>query len=395
MITGGDIVLPGGNVLEGGTVLVNQGVIQDIVGQAPASLLLEEEDVSVIDATGYWVTPGLIDQHLHGAFGVDFNQSPLESIHDLLYRLPQYGITGVLPTLMTAPKLDLVMGLTKMEEVIHTLSKHQARVFGIHLEGPFLHPKYRGAHPQEDLLEPTPENLEGLLSPNLKRITLAPELDPQGEVIQKLTEMGVLCSIGHSGANFETAMAAIAHGACCATHLYNAMSRFHHREDKLVIAALLYDDLFVELIADGKHISPLAIQLALKVKPFERTILISDCNALTGMNPGDSMMFGKQKVVLQDGTPTNEEGKLAGSAMMLTDCVRNLVAWEVLPFPHAVQMATLHPALHLGLSSLFGQIEPGVMADLVLWNQDDLSIAQVFLAGEAIPMTPATPSQLA
>lgn len=391
LITGGDIVLPGGDVLHNGTLMINQGVVQDIVEKPPASLLLGNEDVSIVDASDRWVTPGLIDQHLHGAFGVDFNRSAIPEIHQLLAMLPQYGITGVLPTVMTAPKLEMVVALANLEEVIQTLDRHEARVFGIHLEGPFLNPQFRGAHPPEDLLTPTDQTLEGLLSPSVKRVTLAPELDPSGAMIAHLRQQGILCSIGHSGADYAAATHAIDAGATCATHLYNAMHRIDHRDPGIVVASLLRDELFVEMISDGLHLSPLMVALALRVKPFEKTVVISDCNALTGMVAGTSMQFGKQTITVHPEGALNEEGRLAGSTMLITDCVRNLVYWGLLSFPHAVQLATRHPAVHLGETPLFGQVAVNAMADLVLWKKDDLSIDTVFLAGEPVVSSSETP----
>ncbi len=391
MITGGDVVLPEGDVIPDGTVLINQGIIQEVIDKPPASLLLGDEEVSIIDASGHWVTPGLIDQHLHGAFGIDFNQTSISEIHQLLEKLPQYGITAILPTLISAPKLDMVIGLSQLEEVLQTPTPTESRILGLHLEGPFLNPQFRGAHASEDLLPPSQKNIEGLLSPSVKRFTIAPELDREYEIIHTLIEQGILCSMGHSGADFLTAMEACHAGVSCATHLYNAMLHIEHRHPGIAVASLLNDNLFVELIADGKHLSPPIIQLTLKAKPFEKTILISDCNALTGLSPGASMRFGKQTVTMHPEGALNEEGRLAGSTTLITHCVRNMVQWGLLEFPHAVQMATLHPALHLGVTQLFGQITPGARGDIVLWNKENLDIEAVYLAGQEISLDAKNP----
>lgn len=384
LITGGDIVLSDGEVLENGTLAIYQGIIQEISPHPSPPLPIDSTSASIIDASGHWVTPGLIDQHLHGAFGIDFNQSSLENLHELLSKLPQYGITAIVPTVMTAPKFDMVAALAKLEEMIHTLQPHQTRILGIHLEGPFLNPDYRGAHPQEDLLPPSEGALEGLISPNLRRITIAPELESACQLIEKLSQQDILCSIGHSGADFKTALQAVQSGASCITHLFNAMSRIDHRKPGIALAALLNDAFFTELITDGRHIAPEMIELVLRTKAFEKLIVISDCNSLTGMTVGSSMQFGKQKVTVQAEGPVNEEGRLAGSSTLITDCVRNLVQWELLPFPEAVQMATLHPAEHLGESPPYGAISPGNMADLILWQKSDLQITSVFLGGQPV-----------
>jgi N-acetylglucosamine-6-phosphate deacetylase len=385
VLAGGDVILPGGQVLESASILIDHGFIQDIGKKPPTEW---DSDVTVIDASGHWITPGLIDQHMHGAFGIDFNQASIADIHKLLKILPQHGITGVLPTVMTASKLDMVASLTTLEEVSNTQEPLEARIFGLHLEGPFLSPEYRGAHPKEHLLTPSEENMEGLLPFSLKRLTLAPELDPQGKWISQLVGQDILCSIGHSGADFITATHAIRSGASCATHLFNAMARIDHRNPGIIQACLLDDNVFVELITDGKHLSPITIQMALRLKPLERAIIISDCNALTGMPAGSSMQFGNQHVTIHEEGALNEEGRLAGSTMLVTDCVRNLVFWNLLSFPDAVQMATHNPAQYLGESPRFGQITSGAMADIVLWNKADLQISEVFLGG--IPVRQAS-----
>lgn len=382
LITGGDVVLAQGQVLPNGAVLVSKGLIKGIFETTPNP---KELNVSrIIDAKGHWVTPGLIDQHLHGAFGVDFNQGSIVEIKSLLKKLPSVGITAVVPTLITGAKTDMLGALARLEEIRHTQTPDEARVLGFHLEGPFINPRYHGAHPVADMLPLGPSTTEGFFSPSLKRITVAPELEEAIAFIDYCKQKDVLVSIGHSGANFATANHAINAGACCATHLYNAMTRFHHREPGIVAACLLHDDVFVELIADGKHIAPPTVQLTIKAKPFEKTILISDCNALTGLPAGSSMQFGNQTVTIHPDGPKNEDGNLAGSALFLSDCVKNVVEWGVLTFPYAVQMATSHPALHLKESALVGHIQPGAIADLVLWNKDTLDISQVLLNGEPL-----------
>lgn len=385
MITGGDIVLPGGDVVPGGTLLIKRDRIAEILDKAPASLLFKEESVAVVDATGHWVTPGLIDQHLHGAFGVDFNQSSTEDMLHLFGELPRHGITSLLPTLISAPKLEMVTALTRLEEAMHLSGLPGARLLGIHLEGPFLNREFRGAHPVEDLLPLNERHLDDLLSPSVKRLTLAPELDPDCRFISRLAEQGFKCSVGHSGADYQTAMKSFQAGANCATHLFNAMAPLHHRKPSLLAAALLHDEVFVELIADGKHLSPTTVAMTLRLKPQDKPILISDCNALTGMAPGSARQFGRQTIrVDENQVAVNEEGRLAGGTDLVTDCVRNLVAWGVLPFPKAVQLATYNPALHLDEAAQVGQLAPHALADVVLWRQADLSIESVFMSGQCV-----------
>lgn len=390
LITGGDVVLPDGDVLSGGCVVVQDGIIQEVTSAPPASLLLNTQNVQVVDVTGQWVTAGLVDQHLHGAFGADFNQSNTEAIRAMLKALPQYGITAILPTLMTAPKLDMVLALTQLEDMLQNPSPQEARMMGIHLEGPFLHPDYRGAHPKEDLLTPTETNFQGLIAPSVRRVTLAPDLPDALSAIASLVADNIQCSVGHTGASFEVAQAAFEAGATCATHLYNAMTPFTHRAPGIVGAALLNDNITVELITDGLHLSPQTVALTLKTKPIDKCVVISDCNALTGMTIGQTIQFGKQVVTLSANGPRNQQDRLAGSASLITDCIRNVVQWGLLPFEQAILLATQNPARYLGENELVGGLFAGALADIVVWQKSDLSLAHVFLGGEAVQL-PQTP----
>jgi N-acetylglucosamine-6-phosphate deacetylase len=169
--------------------------------------------------------------------------------------------------------------------------------------------------------------------------------------------------------------------------MFNAMVPFHHRDPGLTTAILLSDDVFVEIIGDGVHVAPEVIQLLAKIKPCDKMILISDCNPLAGQPEGSVVQFGDQPIHQTPEGPMNDEGRLAGSSTLLTDALRYLVQHEVLTFPQAIQMATYHPALHLGEFPTFGQIAPQSVADMILWRQSDLAIQSVYVGGASVPLT--------
>jgi N-acetylglucosamine-6-phosphate deacetylase len=401
VITDALLVLPTGVVQH--TLVIEGNRIVAITPEAPASLLLNQDDVEIISAKGCTVTPGLIDQHTHGAFGVNFNETRISDVQGLLAKLPSYGVTSIVPTVMSAPLEDMVSACNTLEEVIHLASPDRTRVVGLHLEGPFISPLRNGAHPPSALQSTLDAETLGLLiSPNVKIITLAPELDPTGEAIAKLCGMGIRVSIGHSDATWEQSTRATDAGACGVTHLYNAMRPLNHREPGIVGAALNDDRLYVELIADGAHLHRVAIQTALRNKPADKVILITDGLALSGLPEGDSIMFGNQPVTqgqvslggMVGCCGINASGTLAGSTTFLDACVRNLVQWGCLRFDQAVRLATQNPAAYLGLSDV-GQLKVGQLADIVLWDNATLQVKNTWIDGQLVYSKNGNPQQQA
>jgi N-acetylglucosamine-6-phosphate deacetylase len=383
IITGATVVRGAGQLTQE-TVVVEGNRIVGIAKDPPASLLLNTEDVEIIPANGMLLTPGLIDQHFHGGFGCNFNNASIGELQHLMGQLPAYGITGAVPTVMTAPQMDMLTAVNALEAVIHLSKPGQTRVLGIHLEGPFLNPDYRGAHPKEELLLPTVEEMQALISPNLRMMTLAPELDPHGDVIRYLTERGVAVSAGHSGATLAQIQSAIRRGVRGITHLFNAMCPFHHREPGILGAALNHDELTVEIIGDGIHVHPEAIRMALRAKRLENVILISDCLSLTGLPDGQSFTFGNQLVTNRQGRAINAEGHLAGGTQFLNECFRNLVRWKLLPPGEAITLASTNPAQFLGFGHELGRLEPGFLADMVLWDIKTLTPQATWIDGALV-----------
>jgi N-acetylglucosamine-6-phosphate deacetylase len=316
-----------------------------------------------------WICPGLIDFHIHGNAGHDVMDATFEALIGISKSLCRYGVTGFLPTTMTAP-------LGKIYQVVHNIvqftetENEYAQVLGIHLEGPWINKKYKGAQREEDIIEPSLEQVEKLLEiagDQLRVVTIAPEISGALPVISELSRRGVICSIGHSDATLEQVNQACECGASHFTHLYNAMRGFHHRELGVVGAALTKKNLTCDIIADFIHSHPNAVELAYQAKGREKLLLISDGIEAVGMEDG-VYELGGQTVYVNKCIARLEDGTLAGSTLTLNRAIRNLVEQLGIPVTDAVYMASAAPAEKLGLAEKIGSLEAGKDADVVVFS---------------------------
>lgn len=390
IITGATLIHPHGHQSEG-SLLIEGNRIRAITTDPPASLLLNQ-DVEVFSGEGCYLTPGLIELHFNGALGCNLNQTQIGEVQNLLAQLPAYGITSVIMTLITAPLTDTLNAIHTLEEVIHHKTAHHARPLGIHLEGPFINPDFKGAHPRNDIRPIDVDELNVLLSPMTRMVTLAPERDPNGEAMALLKARNIRISIGHTNASYQDVLQAVERGATSVTHLYNAMRPFHHREPGIVGAALCEDRLFVQIIGDGAHVHPEAVRVLLRCKRPGQILLTSDASPAAGMPEGAQVSFAGQTVTVQKQEALNQAGALAGSSKLVTDCVRNLVQWRLTSFADAVQFATLNPATFLGEEHL-GRLEAGCLADVVLWNKQTLAVEASFINGHPVYQRSAAASR--
>ena len=258
----------------------------------------------------------LIEQHFHGAFGVDFSNCKVEDVLYLSKEIKKYGIGGIFPTLVT----DTVENIKKQVAVIKEASKLQtsdmAKILGIHLEGIFLNPEKKGIHNSELFLEPTVGNYKLIEDDFIKIVTLAPELDTNLELINYLKTKGVKVQAGHCvGGDLS--------GCDGVTHLFNAMSPISHRGSSTALSALVNDDIYTEVIADGVHVSDEALKLVFKSKPLGKILLISDCLPITKSDLKE-MCFAGEKIYFDGEKATSKEGTLAGSTSLLPNIVKKL-----------------------------------------------------------------------
>ena len=338
---------------------------------APGRVSIDDGLITAVDvdATGVpedaaYIAPGLVDVHVHGWGGHDA-MGDRDALDGMARALLRRGVTSFLPTAVTAPLDDLTAFAERVRSWMPSAPGDGAEPLGFNLEGPFLADARRGAHDQTQLRAPadvSPETIE-TLSDGLRLLTVAPELAGATDLIGALSRAGVAVSLGHSAALVDEARKAFAAGASSTTHLFNAMSGFEHRSPGLAVAALLEDDAYVELIADGIHVHPTLWELITRLKPVDRLLLVSDAVPLAGTGDGRGRI-GSLSVDV-DGWRCTVVGTdtLAGSVIALDTAVRNVVATGV-PLPAAVAAASRNPLALLGITDR-GRIAVGQRADLV------------------------------
>lgn len=370
----GKVVLAEG-VLEDGVVVI-AGKRIGYVGPPLAKYQRIERKV----ASGF-IWPGLIDLHVHGAGGYDVMDATPEALETIAQTLVRYGVTGFLATTLTAGKPHLERVLANVAKVAPHLDCG-AKLLGIHLEGPWICSRYRGAQNPEYIVEPVAGDAQWAIKKGngqLRLVTLAPELPGALELIRSFVQRNVLVSIGHTGATYEEAEAGVVAGATQVTHCFNAMSGLHHRHPGVAGMALVNERLRVELIADGFHVHPAVVKLLAKVKGARGLLLISDGMRAVGMPCGKYDLGGLQ-VMAQDGKATLDDGSLAGSLLTLDQAVRNMVRYADLPLWQAVRMASLTPAEALGMDHETGSLAQGKRADVVV-TDEQCYIQQVWVEG--------------
>lgn len=396
----GNIVLPD-KILTDGQIIAETGKIV-YVGKSVNFLGKQRNIDSYIDG-GYdqvyassegYLWPGLIDIHIHGSGGADVMDGSEEALTTMARNLLNYGVTGFLPTTLSAPFKDLrdlleIISNYKIfkskaykSRLINKNIIDEAEILGIHLEGPWLNPNYKGAHKESCLL--TPQKGEGRELFNsaqgeLKLVTIAPEIVNGLEMIKELKELGVIVSIGHSDATYEEIRKAVEWGVTNITHTYNAMSGFHHREPGVTGAALFTDRLQCELIADGLHVHPLAIKGLYKLKGSKNIILVSDGIRAIGM-PEGKYNLGGLEVMCENGAARLNDSTLAGSLLTLNKAVINMMNYADIAIWEAVSMASLNPARMLGLDKEIGSIEVGKRANIVAVDNNS-DVKQVWIDG--------------
>lgn len=356
------VVTPAGTI--DATVSIADGCITAV---APG------RDSAALDVGDQWVIPGLIDTHVHGGGGAQCNTGDTDEVAAVAAFHAAHGTTSLLATTVSADVDELERSLRAIGE---------AGVLGAHLEGPFLSPRRPGAMDPEWFLDPTTKVLERLLGAGgrVSMMTIAPELPGALEIIAALGERGVVASLGHSEASYETACAAVWAGARSVTHLFNAMPPLHHREPGLLGAALDDDALQCELICDGVHVDPVAMRLALRAKGLGGLRLITDAIAAAGMGDGEYRL-GDAPVVVRDARATLAGGEaIAGSTLTMDAALANAVRFLGVTVEEAVALASTNPARLLGLGAAKGAIATGYDADVVVLDEH-LRAGSTIMAG--------------
>lgn len=350
-----------------GAIRIEEGLIAEILpGEARGDTVLSHG----------FLTPGLIDIHNNGAFGVDCATATPDEWDVFIAGLAARGVTSVLPTIITAP----LAALQASAAGVAAAQPRHAAVLGLHLEGPFLAPAKRGAHQRHDLRLPDAAALDEILRlPALRLITLAPELPGALAAIARLKAAGVLVSLGHTAADAEIMRAAAAAGAGLVTHVFNAQGPLSHRAPGAPGVALTDPRLAPCLIADAVHVDPAMLALAFNGCP--RAIAVTDSILIAGLALGETRPFGGAAATLNArGVGLRADGTIAGAAIVLDEGVRRLIAAGVAP-ETAFAAATARPAAALNLEDR-GRLALGLRADLVWWS-DDFTPLQVWTAGHS------------
>jgi N-acetylglucosamine-6-phosphate deacetylase len=416
VLSGAEVVLPD-RVLSPGTVVVDEGLIVEVkASSAPGG-------PSNFAFHGHYIVPGFIDVHVHGVEGVDTLSGEMP-VADIARRLPKFGVTAFCPTTVACSPAALQGVLDQVRRAREIPDSQAARVLPAHLESNFISPEYKGAQPLRCLRNPRAalggwnevgsaggpggaggagrtgkaggagdgirdefEGAEVLAeiergAPDIGIVTVAPEVEGGLDLIEWLTTRGLRVSLGHSGATYEQAQAAIAAGARHATHLFNRMPPLDHRRPGLVGAILQAEEVAAELICDGTHVHPALVRTAVSAKRPSRMMAITDATAGAGLPIGSQTRLGDQTITVNESVAVLADGTLAGSVLTMDRAFEMLVARVGFSPVEAAVMCATTPARELGLVG-HGAIVPGAAADLVVLDAQ-FAVVQTYVAGRLI-----------
>ncbi|WP_447786688.1 N-acetylglucosamine-6-phosphate deacetylase [Stenotrophomonas bentonitica] len=357
-------------------LVIEAGRITALVSDAAPQLGSAAEQV---DLGGGWLLPGYIDAQVNGGGGVLFNNTPdVESLRTLAAAHRRFGTTALLPTLISD---DVQVMRKAIDATRQAIADGVPGVIGIHLEGPYIAPARKGTHDANKFRVPDADEIAmaASLDNGVTLLTLAPERVPL-DSIRALVERGVIVAAGHTAATYEEARAGLEAGIRGFTHLYNAMSPLTGREPGAVGAALEDRGSWVGIIADGVHVHPASLRVALATKPQGKVMLVTDAMPPVGADSPSYELYG-EVITAVDGVVRNAAGSLAGSALDMATAVRNAVNLLGLSLEEAARMASRYPAQFLNVDDRLGEIAEGYQADLVLLD-DALQVRATWIAGE-------------
>ncbi len=342
------------------------------------------QDGTLFDAQGMKVVPGFIDTHTHGAVGVDVNGATAEDLEKISCFMAGHGTTSWLCSVLTDTQEQTQWCIEQF--MLHKEQEQNgADLVGIHLEGPFLAPQYKGAMPEHLLKKndiPLVRHYQELAKGNIRYITISPELDGVQDMIPTLRELGMVVGIGHSGATYDQAMSAIKLGATVGTHVGNAMRLFHQHEPA-IFGAVMESDVYCETICDGRHLVPGSVRMYAKCKGLDKIVAITDSIMAAGLPDGDYHLGVNDVVVIDGDAKLKSDGTRAGSTLTQDVALKNMVRWLPNSLEEILMTLTENPAKEIGLWERKGSIADGKDADLVLLD-DSCNICHVFARGKQV-----------
>lgn len=369
-------------VIEGGTIVLADGTIRALGRTLPP---IDETDAEVIDGKGGWVLPGFIDVHVHGGYGADFMDASRESLDTITKFHGGNGTTTIVATTLTGPREQLSRVLAAVDDYVKADMPY-AQVAGVHLEGPFINVKYKGAQnpayivpPQQAWIEEWHAQYPGLIL----QLSLAPETEGALELIAWLRRNGINAAAAHTDATYDQVIAAADAGLNQAVHTYNAMTPLHHRNPGTVGAVLTDDRIRAEIIADGHHVHPACIKLLTKAKTDDNLIMITDAIAAAGLDDG-RYSLGGLAVNVSEGLATLVEGNsLAGSTLTMIGALRYITQNVGATVQQASRYMSGNPARQLGIFGRTGSLEAGKQADVLLIGAD-LELQRIWARGNEL-----------
>ena len=334
-----------------------------------------------VDASGLYVFPGLIDTHVHGSHGDDVMLDGADGLRRINAIFPRYGCTAWLPSTISELH-ERILESVRWCVTAHNEPGPGADIVGIHVEGPYINRLRKGAQPEHGIRDPDLDQMADLLDAAeglIRVVTLAPELPGGLDLVRFLVGRDVIASMGHSDADYETALAAIEAGATHATHLFNAMPPIHHRSPGLIMACLNEDRVLAEVIPDGVHLDPMTVRLIHRCKPSDAIALITDAMSAVGMPDGEYTL-ASHTVIVRGDRCTLPDGTLASSMLTMNRAVRNTLRFTGCSVVDAVRMASLIPARVAGCAAEKGSLEVGKHADVALMDQE-FTVQRTYVRG--------------
>lgn len=358
-------------------IIIKDGIINYIGNKEIDGLITLPDDQILV--------PGFIDEHMHGINGYDVMDGSVETLRKIAEEVAKEGVTSFLATTSTVSIQKTINTLHAVKTFKEIDNSCYAEIIGAHLEGPFLSKTYQGAQLGEYIINPSISLMKEFIiesGNNVKLVTLAPEEENGLDLIKYLKEHNIIASVGHSNATFNIIEQSIKQGLTTVTHTYNAQKPIHHREVGVVGAAMLFDELYTELICDGIHVSSPAVKLLCKNKPLDKIVLITDSLPEKGLKDG-VYLDNDQEIYVKNNELRLKDGTLAGSSLTMNQAIKNIINFTGVSLTNAINFATSNPAKNLNIFDKVGSIKVGKLANFAVIDKE-LNVYQTIRCGNII-----------